>query len=638
MTPDEVSVQVALAALERVPGTWNDPVRFDRGYSGQAVATYHLTVFGVPKGEMLALRFDAVGTAFRLWINGVEQRGAGKVAATKRDYRPSTPRVEVPFVAPAEQLEIVVQIANFDDRNGGFWSNVWLGTEHDVRRMGLWRMALALVQFGAFIAMGTYHLVMFFNRRSDRAALWFGVFSVFIALRALTTGERLAFELAGEAAWQWALRLDYLSFYLAVPACLSFLHALFPEETPSRLARWTWELAALFGPLILLAPPLTFTSTLPFYQALTLMVAVLVNWYSVRAIGHGRPLAWFVLLGTLPLGLGALNDVMAAYQRSPTGFDNLAGVGLLALLLAMAALLATRLAGSFLHAEELGKRFALASAANARFVPTRLLGLMGHTDAADVELGEHVDRDLTVLVVDFRSCLAKSQAKDAGTVFERVEVVLSRTRRGLLEHRGVLGSVGHGFAWGLFADEPGDAMDSALEILREVRAQNAERASRGAAPLRVGVAVHTGKVVLGALGDVKHLDIAVLSDVTAAATNLLDLARKLHTSLLVTRECLQQAQLRRRYNHRTLGALVECETEASLEVVEVLDALSEDAAGRRDGTRGYFEVGVDALRRGERRAAAEAFTQVLALDPGDGPATYLLHLAEAELAGSSPPS
>ena len=79
-------------------------------------------------------------------------------------------------------------------------------------------------------------------------------------------------------------------------------------------------------------------------------------------------------------------------------------------------------------------------------------------------------------------------------------------------------------------------------LLAGVEAWNAERASRGETAMRVGIGAHYGPVVLGDIGDERHLEFAVVGDTVNVASRLQELSRTLGVSVVASAALVQAAR------------------------------------------------------------------------------------------------
>jgi adenylate cyclase len=84
-----------------------------------------------------------------------------------------------------------------------------------------------------------------------------------------------------------------------------------------------------------------------------------------------------------------------------------------------------------------------------------------------------------------------------------------------------------------------DALACARGMLAALDGWNRERAAAGQAPLRMGVGLHYGPVVLGDIGSARSMAFATVGDTTNVASRLQALTRNLGASLVVSRALVQ---------------------------------------------------------------------------------------------------
>ena len=219
LSPDELSKPTAPQKTDfmQVPEYWNNYEIDGIKLPGEGYATYRLTVITDQQKKPLALRLMEISTAYTLFVNGKNLTSAG-VAGTGRDATtPKWYRQVVDFEPYTDYLEIVLHVSNFHHRKGGMWEVLELGREKDIRQFQEKRLGFDLFLFGSIVIMGLYHLGLFVVRRKDRSPLYFSIICFLIALRLFTTGERFLIRLLPDINWEILTKLEYLSFYLAVP-------------------------------------------------------------------------------------------------------------------------------------------------------------------------------------------------------------------------------------------------------------------------------------------------------------------------------------------------------------------------------------------------------------------------------------
>ena len=113
----------------KVPGIWNSKNQDLLNISASGFATYRMTLKNLGDGNKLALKIPLIGTAYIIYVNGLELGRSGtpgKIEATTIPH--NDPRV-YDFLKKSDSIEIVLHISNFHHRVGGIWNHIEIGRD-----------------------------------------------------------------------------------------------------------------------------------------------------------------------------------------------------------------------------------------------------------------------------------------------------------------------------------------------------------------------------------------------------------------------------------------------------------------------------------------------------------------------------
>lgn len=344
------------SALVRVPGRWNGREFNNVKVSGIGYATYRLKILLPGKSfiqnELMALRCRYQQTSYRIFWNGVAVAANGTVAPTKEAYKPEYRPIttKIPSTNTGE-VEIIVQIANFAHRYGGFSIPLELGMAPTLTAYTRTRQLTEAFLLGAVFLMSAYFFGLFISRTQDPAPAWFAMCCLAIFFRILVTGDRLAMQIFPDGDWVILLRVEYLSFIVANLAGLMYLQKLFVRETSKIISKLILICIVLLGLPVIFLQPAFFTHTLLYAQILIIVTLVYAFFVSIRAILNRREGAQAIFLGFVLLSLTTINDII--YNQLLIGPGYLAPYGIFALVLTHSVALSRRLAAAFGQTENL---------------------------------------------------------------------------------------------------------------------------------------------------------------------------------------------------------------------------------------------------------------------------------------------
>ena len=324
----------------RVPGSWNRYRTESKPLSGAGYATYRIIVLMHDQKGSFAFNLLDIGTAYIAYVNGERISSAGVAGKTVETTVPSFSKEVSVFISKSDIVEIVLQVSNFHHRLGGPWEVIQLGRENQIRKIRERSLAFDLFLCGSIFIICLYHFCLYFLRKDDRSLLYFGIFCLLIVLRLLSTGERYLVHLFPVLNWEFVVKIEYLTFYLAVPFFGMFLHSLFKREFSKWILRITQVLAIIFSCIVILTPARIYSHTVQPYQIITVMSCIYGIYVLVLALIRNREGAFLFSLGFIVLVFTVVNDILYSRMITQTGY--LAPLGLLIFIFFQAFLLSLR--------------------------------------------------------------------------------------------------------------------------------------------------------------------------------------------------------------------------------------------------------------------------------------------------------
>ncbi len=261
------------------------------------------------------------------------------------------------------------------------------------------------------------------------------------------------------------------------------------------------------------------------------------------------------------------------------------------------------------------------------FVPSEYLKFLGHESILDVQLGDNINREMTIMFADIRSYTSMSESMSPQENFDFINEYLAvmgpciKNNNGFVNH-----FLGDGLM-ALFPECAEDAVTASIEMSQALADFNAARMKRHKEEIKIGIGLHFGKVIFGIIGDVFRKSGNVISDDVNISARLEGLNKCYGSSIIVSQSVLDNLQPTSTLPAtRYLGQVVVKGRKNEVSIYELLEV--EDASNRqlKLNTQKDFEQALQQYFSREFGAAADLFRRVLNANERDGAAEiYLKH-------------
>ena len=248
----------------------------------------------------------------------------------------------------------------------------------------------------------------------------------------------------------------------------------------------------------------------------------------------------------------------------------------------------------------------------ARFVPRDFLRHLERKSIMDVRLGDQISSTMTVLFCDVRKFTSLSETLGADELFELLNSYLGAVVPPVRANNGFVDKYIGDAIMALFPDAAG-AIQGASQMLQALAGFNEGRAR----PLKIGIGLHTGPLIMGTLGDPESLQCTVIADAVNLASRIEGLTKYFGCNLLVSEYTLAQSELAGKISTRTLGQVqVKGKTEG-ITLFHVFDAEPAERKAEILASLPAYLAGISAWQSGDFKLAQAAFEEAGAQAPSD---------------------
>ena len=308
-----------LTGFMRVPRSWNGYPVGGSGLNGHGCATYRLRIKIKHPDVIYGLKILPMGTAYALWIDGELRASNGRVGRTAGETSARYAAKEVYFNTAKPEIELVLQISNFQHHKGGFWYSMSFGTAQQIEKSAINKAIFDAFLIGVLFIFGIYHLNLYLLRRKEPTTLYFALFCLLVAIRYSTVNEYLIVRLFNDLGWDFVIKAEYISLYLIVPACIAFFNSLYPDEFSKRAVRIIRTVSLAFSAFVLVTPPAIFSYTSDIYLYHIILCILYVSYSLLRALAKRKENSLLVVAGYSAVIIAGINDIVARFTAANAG-------------------------------------------------------------------------------------------------------------------------------------------------------------------------------------------------------------------------------------------------------------------------------------------------------------------------------
>lgn len=282
-------------------------------------------------------------------------------------------------------------------------------------------------------------------------------------------------------------------------------------------------------------------------------------------------------------------------------------------------------------------RLAKVNTAYGRFVPYEFLEFLDKESIEDVKLGDQVQREMTILFSDIRSFTTLSEAMTPQESFNFLNSYLGRVSPIIRQHNGFIDKYIGDAVMALFPENVEDALQAAIDIQREVSRYNEYRQEQGWMPVRVGIGIHTGKLMLGTIGEEMRMESTVISDAVNLAFRMEGLTKLYGSSIVISERSLFGLVDPAKYHFRYLDRVQVKGKKEPISVFEVLDGDAPELIDLKLKLQGEFEKGLVHYHKRQFAQAKICFKRVLTQNLHDKAAHFYLRRVTHFMEYGTPP-
>lgn len=391
--------------LTEIPSVWNsNPKKIQKlGEGGFGHASFY-TKLKLDKDINLAFSVLTFGTSGKIFVNKKLVYEVGQIGKNETDSKPNySPKTVLVDKSEKNEYEFLVQVSNYQHSRGGFWYPIKIGEANQIIQEKSKQDYLEFFLIGSIFIMGIYHIGLYFLRKHDKFAIYFGLFCLLISLRTSLTGEYSFYSLVPNLAWWISIRLEFLTISLGNLFFAFYFFSIFKAKQKPLVNNFILFISGIsaFGFIFF---PIHIFSKIQILINLNLLFTIFyVIYLTIFAIYYEESGAKTFIIGVSLFTVAIINDILFANQIIETRFFG--HYGFFIFIFSQAFLLSARFSKAFNTVETLSLELSKAKEVLENKVMERTESLQKAIEAI-TDANKLKDKFLSVVSHDIRSPLS----------------------------------------------------------------------------------------------------------------------------------------------------------------------------------------------------------------------------------------
>lgn len=266
--------------------------------------------------------------------------------------------------------------------------------------------------------------------------------------------------------------------------------------------------------------------------------------------------------------------------------------------------------------------------ATSRFVPFQFLDLLDKASIRDIERGDQTRLDMSIMFCDIRGFTTMAERMGPQATFAFINRYLAHMEAEIHREHGFINDFAGDGIMALFHTGADAAVRAGLGMQAALARFNAALRDEGMDPIRVGIGVNSGTLMLGTIGGRDRLACTVIGDPANTAARVEGMTKLYGAVLLITDQTHERLDDTTRYQIREVDRVQAKGKTEPVVIYEVLDGLDAEERDHKLGNRSAFEAGLVAYRRGAFENAKDHFVVCTEAAPDDGAARLYVERCE----------
>lgn len=262
--------------------------------------------------------------------------------------------------------------------------------------------------------------------------------------------------------------------------------------------------------------------------------------------------------------------------------------------------------------------------ATSKFVPSEFLRVLGKDHITDIRLGDYDEQKVTVLFTDIRGYTTLAEKMTPEDNFRFVNAYNKRMGPIIEAQKGFVNQYYGDGIMAIFSEQHVGAVHAAVNMQLAIQEYNVYRTNGGKIPIRVGMGMHTGALIMGIIGYGARLSPATISDTVNTASRVESLTKHFGANILLSETTFEAIEDPAGLHFRLMGLVQMKGKKKAVRIYECFDGDEPDQRELKLKTMDAFEDGISKYYDRDFEECRKAFDYILKENPDDVPAQRIL--------------
>ncbi|MCB0729382.1 MAG: adenylate/guanylate cyclase domain-containing protein, partial [Ignavibacteriae bacterium] len=169
-----------------------------------------------------------------------------------------------------------------------------------------------------------------------------------------------------------------------------------------------------------------------------------------------------------------------------------------------------------------------------KFVPNEFIRIIEKQDVSELKLGDFTHKEMCILFSDIRSFTSMSEKMTPKECFEFLNDYLGKMGPIIRKNGGFIDKFIGDAIMALFENSVDKALVTAIEMQTTISKINIQRQSLGLTPIKAGIGIHKGDMILGIIGENERFEGTVIADSVNTGSRIEELTKVYNSNILIS--------------------------------------------------------------------------------------------------------